>query len=56
MSFGDPFCVMGQFDDGLAKLKVVDELFALALVGLFWALIMGLLVMTRIVNDGLLRL
>lgn len=47
---------MGQFEEGLTKLKVAAALFALACIGLFWALVAGLLVLNGVVNDGLLRL
>lgn len=47
---------MGQFDDWLVKLKGVAELFFLTVVSLFWALVAGLLMLTNVMNDGLLRL
>lgn len=47
---------MGQSKEGIAKLKVVVVMFGLDVVDLFWALVVDLLVVTRVVNNGLLRL
>lgn len=47
---------MGQFDDILNSLKVVLDMLAMACVGVFWAVVAGLVLATALLHDALVRL